>query len=852
MLAIGSYATADAQTNPRPPQPAPKGDAESPSSSGIRFALEVNSRFGVDTYVPEQWGELHFNLENSSSTDRELHCTSYFAPDSTLQFGRKVWLPARSRLGLSHPILLPPSERIANQTADIHSLLIEHSQGAEVLVRNDAGQLRHERSLPVASQGRHTGIVAGWKTGDLVPQDVLDLVIADRVNQGLDRRTTVLGGQFLPPDENSLKYLDHLVLAENRIADDYAGLTALRRWLHAGGRLWIMLDRTDPIILERLLGDEFQGTVVDRVGLTTVRIDKAPTLASAEGEAGETVDYEEPVALAQIVVSGMNIRNTINGWPAAMTAAFGEGRLLVTTLGARAWIRPSPPVTDKSAEPPPDRKSAFVPCSPMEDLAAYVLSPRPADSLSRKTLASFTEEFVSYSVPSWTTIAGIMGGLFASLLVAGLGLRRIGRVEHFGWVGSLLAVSFGTVLFGIGLFHRYRVPATLASVQFAQSIPGTDDVRTQEAIAIYRPEADDSVISTSQGGELWPDMSGSEGATRRLITTDLGAFSWDGLSNSSGLHMHAASTSRAARNRIEAEATLNGEGIIGKCSGVPAGGADSLLVTRLGRMSLRLNADGRFTARPEDVLGADQFLGTNFVSDEQDRRRRILQELYRQPQWKDSLTIPQLLVWADDWDPGFQFGERLARRGDTLLAVPLRLIRPAPGTEIVIPSPLLSYATTRSPDGSAPSGFWDDLKGEWQERTSPGTTWLAFRIPRDLLPLEATRAQLNINVTGPIGLVEVLGVKDGHVAKLDTVASPVGTVVIALTDTTALGVSDAGDLILGISGGDSAQSATISTTASGATAGATPIVNSAASSHWKVESLSLQLWAKSVERSDED
>lgn len=822
------------------------------TSSDVRFSLDVNSRFGSNTLVPEQWGELHFHLENSSGTEREVLCTSYFAPDSTLQFGRQVWLPARSRLSLSHSVLAPQAGRLVNQTANVHSLLIERSQGSEILIKTDSGQLRHERSLLLTPMGRHTGIVAGWNTSDLVPQDVLDLVIADRVNQGLDNRTTILGGEFLPADEQSLKYLDHLVLAENRVADDYSGLTAVRRWLHAGGRLWVMLDRTDPIVLERLLGDEFQGTVIDRVGLTTVRIDKPPTLASAEGEVGEAFDYEEPVALAQVVVSGMKVWNTVNGWPAAMTASFGEGRVLVTTLGARGWVRPAAPVAEKTATHPPGRNSDFVPCAPMEDLAAYVLSPRPADPLSQKTLETFTEEFVSYSVPSWSTIAAIMSGLFASLIATGLWLRRIGRVEHFGWVGSLLAVSFGTVLFGIGLFHRYRVPATLASVQFAQAIPGTDDVRTQEAIAVYRPEANDSSINTSQGGELWPDMSGSEGTTRRLITTDLGAFHWDGLSNSSGLHLHAARTSTSAGNRIQAEATLDGDGIVGKCSGIPASGADSLLVTRLGRMSLKLNADGGFTARPEDVLGVDQFLGTNFVSDEQDRRRRILQELYRQPQWKDSLTIPQLLVWADDWDPGFRFGEGLVRRGDTLLAIPLRLIRPAPGTEIVVPSPLLSYATARSPDGLAPSGFWDDLKGEWQERTSPGTTWLAFRIPRDLLPLKATRGQLNVNVTGPIGRVEILGVKDGGAAKLETVASPVGTVVVALTDAEALNISDAGELILGISGGDPAQSATISTTASGATAGATPIVNSAASSHWKVESLSLQLWAKTVERSDED
>ncbi len=849
---LSPSAIAQGQENPVAGKAGSPSSDRSLPSSGIRFHLEVNSRFGTDTYVPETWGELHLHLENSSRTDRELLCTSYFAPDATLQFGRKVWLPAQSRLNLSHPVLLPPADHFPNLTANIHSLLVDQSQGGEVLVKNESGQLRHERSLLVAKNGRHTGIVAGWNTSDFVPQDVLDLVIANRVHQGLDHRTTVLGGQFLPPDEHSLKYLDHLILAENRLVDDEAGLTALRRWLHAGGRLWIMLDRVDPILLERLLGDEFQGTVVDRVGLTSVRIDKAPTLVSPEGEAGETVEYEEPVALTQLVVSGMRVWNTVDGWPVALTTQFGEGRLLVTMLGPRGWIKPVPPSTSKPGDRPPGN-SAFVPCSPMEDLAAYVLSPRVPEPLPRKALETFTGEFVSYSVPSWWTIAGILCGLFSSLLVIGLWLRRIDRVEHFGWVGSLLALTFGMVLFGIGMFYRYRVPPTLASVQFAQAIPGTDDVRTRGMIAVYRPDADEATIRSDHGGEIWPDMSGSEGAIRRLVTTDLGEFYWDGLSNSSGLHRHAVATSRAVTSRIEAEATLDAKGIVGKCTGIPANGTDSLLATRFGRMSLTFGSEGDFTAAAENVMRTDQFLGTNFVSDQQDKRRRILQELFRQRQWQNSLITPQVLVWVDGWDPGMTFGKDLSRRGDTLLTVPLKLVRPVSGTEFVIPAPLVNYATTLPPDGSFPTGFWNDLKGEWQERTAPATTWLAFLIPSNLLPLQATRAQLHIQVTGPIGRVEILGVKAGQVTKLDTVDSPVGTVIVSLTDANALSVSDAGELVLGISGGVPAQSATnIPTTVGGSNAIGTPAVSSAASSHWKIESLALQLWAKTVERSEKD
>ena len=100
----------------------------------------------------------------------------------------------------------------------------------------------------------------------------------------------------------------------------------------------MMLDRTDPRILELLLGDQFNCHVVDRVGLTTVRINKAVT--EGPKSAVEATDYETPVDFVRVAVQDFEVAYEVEGWPAAFWMKCGNGRLLVTTLGARGWSTP--------------------------------------------------------------------------------------------------------------------------------------------------------------------------------------------------------------------------------------------------------------------------------------------------------------------------------------------------------------------------------------------------------------------------------------------------------------------------------------------------------------------------------
>ncbi|WP_397570930.1 hypothetical protein [Schlesneria sp. T3-172] len=816
-------------------------DGQIPAESSVRFSIETNSRLGNFAFVPDRWGEFQFRVENRSGAVRKLLCTTYFADYPTLQYGRQLTVPARSRLQLSHPVRLPLFETSTGTTANIHTLVIDESEGKEVLIKNDSGQLRHDRSLVLTSTDRNTGIIAGWRHTSHIPQDVVDLVVANRVNQGLNNRITVIGDQFLPANETSYDYLDHIVIADDRVADDVAALATLRRWVHSGGNLWIMLDRVDAEVLERLLGDQFAGRVVGRVRKTSVRIDKGPNLASPKGEPGNTVEYDEPVEMVQLLISGMRIVNTVDGWPAALTGSFGEGRVLLTTLGARAWVNPTPEAKRLEMEKTPGSESAFLPNSRMEDLAAYVLARREPEIAKTVSLESQAVKHVSYKVPTWGLIVATMSTFLVLLLVAAVGLQRLDRLEHFGWCGSLLAVVFGFILTGIGVSNRYGVPGTVAGSHLLRAIGGTDDLRAEGVTAVYRTDEGVSLAQMPQGGKLWPEKTDSTASTRRLIASDLGSSRWDGLPQEAGLSLYTDALSQTHVERVEAIATLDSAGLVGTYRGPEASRQDALLATRNGRIGVKFSSDGEFVAKSEDTFGEGQFLDATYVGDQQDRRLKIFQELFANARWKNYLDHPHLLVWLDKWDSGFNFGDGLIRQGDALLAIRLNLTRPPQGTEVLIPSMLVNFSTRRPPDGTLPAGFWDDLRKEWQERSSPSTTWLRFQLPRELLPLSAKKARLEVRVTGPIGRLEILGIRDNASVSLASVVDPANTVGFDLDDSDVLAISQDGDLSLGISGGDTSRSQTPNPT------GAISAANT-----WRIESLDLHVWATATDSTKED
>lgn len=812
---------------------------------------------GFAVYRSEKWGQLNVELVNPSDEPIELLTSTFFQDEPMLQFGRRNWIPPRSRLQTWHLLRLPQAG--TNRSVNTRTLVMDAHQEREVLLRGNGGYLQVDGLLRIADDEAVTGMFEA--PNEPPPPDVLfpdenaeatsNLVIAARIEAQYTRRLSYPRDLALPSSEECFQALDQIVVTDSSVTDDSAGMVAMRRWLFGGGRMWVMLDQADPRVLERLLGDEFVCEIVDRVGLTTVRISDP----RFENKVVSIQDYELPVDFVRVAVSDVDVAYTVDGWPAAFWKNCGEGRLLVTTLGPRGWMRrrtdaDSVRTRDRGqqtrgrppeADPVVDLRAptANMVLEPMSDLALDFFDLQLPRLLPDSVLEPLTHEYVGYSIPSRTTVLGLLLGFSALLMGLGAWLWRLSRLELLGSIGPGIALAISVILVWLGQQQRNAVPPTIASLQLLQAIPGTDDIRISGVAGLFASDAGTAAISAQQGGWLLPEASGLESTTRRLVWTDHDAWRWEHLPETAGLRSAAFQTAGEYPDRLEARATFGPEGLTGRLH-LPDHHrpSDAMLATRDGRFGVELHGDGTFTARADNVLANEQFLVAGLLSDEQGRRQRLLQRLLANPLRQDFPETPFLFLWTEPWDVGFRFGENRRSVGSALLTVPLQLQRPATGTELRIASPFLPYRGVNGPDDLISSGWWDSQNHQWIEKSRPTATWLRFQIPAVLLPIAVERGRVIVQVKGPVGKLSLAGYRPSTqaVVPLKIWMDPVGTLALEITDPELLTVSADGGLLLRVSGGDPDRPELTQHEAT----------ETSLMSYWQIESLSLELNGKTI------
>src|SRR5581483_3763529 len=159
--------------------------------------------------------------------------------------------------------------------------------------------------------------------------------------RGQSEHVSWVHDRFLPPAAETFDGVTLLVLASDRLANDAAGMDAVRGWVQRGGRIWVMLDLVGPRTLAGLLGDELGLQAVGRVGLNSIPIHNGRTNATRNDDAGLHVD--EPVDFVRVLAPGREPLHTVQGWPASFAIDVGRGRVLFTALAARGWLRPRAP-----------------------------------------------------------------------------------------------------------------------------------------------------------------------------------------------------------------------------------------------------------------------------------------------------------------------------------------------------------------------------------------------------------------------------------------------------------------------------------------------------------------------------
>ena len=822
---------------------------------------------------------VNVNVANPGTQPAELQCATYFDQEPSLQFGRKVWLPPQSRMKVSHPILVP--EGYTEPQLRFHSIV----ESAGKMVREDTSQVQHSGSFFTSLKRPITGMIEDTERETQDPKNPpYDLVVACRVKAGTGRQVANLLDDFLPPEEESYRAIDQLVISSSRILNDQAGLSAIREWVGGGGRVWLMMDSVDPEVLGAFFGDDWQGQYVDRTFLAEVKIEPSvPTL----GNPSELVRYDEPIPFVRLVTTPQEeVWYTVNGWPAAFWKSYGAGRVLVTTLSPQAWMGvnasswaaaeqsrlenikaarfgqedlPPEPPAPPSAPPPPDLPQApgrpgmpnpaaasnnpaefslYVPNEPMQRLAADFLGARPPEASVESLVAEQAGDYIGYKIPGRDKVLSVLFAFVGALVLAALYLWRTARLQQLGWFVPLLALLAGGALVWLGNQSRTSSPSALSVVQLVNGIPGSHEYQSSGFGAAYSPDGRETELGSDRGGRVLLSMAGGSLQNRRMEWTDLGKWRWVNLDQPQGQRAMTMTRSGTTRKPFIAEATFGPQGLVGQLQpGDAQGVSDAVISTNWGRIGVELNPDGTFVASADNVLTRNQYLASQFLSDEQSRRQKTLKKVIDSVDTVARKSAVQIFAWTEPWVDGLVLDSQRTVKGAALVQMPLTITRPAPGTDYLIPSPLLPFRNQRGagPDGLTSSPIWNFVKNEGADRDLPGTAWFVFEPPASLLPFEAVSARVRIDVSGPIGRLEVAGWKNGELVVLKEWIDPVGLVELQIDDPAVLQVTDGG-VLLRFSAGDPSRPNLTKREEDG------QVIKST----WKMESLKIDLRARSL------
>lgn len=773
------------------------GDAQTKSQS-VPEQVSAGLPTGTRAYSPGQWGLVEVRIVNRSDKPSTVLSSLFFDGHAGQQYGREIWLPPRSRRITWHPVLVPESLPRDSASLTFNSVFIDRTGSVERVVPTETGQMLNDGILPIDQEGRLTGRVEGVEgfVTDDAGDAVNDMIVAARFHAGLSRKVVSLRGLVLPPGAETLQGMDHLVLMGDRPLSDPAGMAAIRQWVYRGGRLWIVLNEVSPELVERLFGDVCRVQTVDRIGLTKVRIEGAgPAARSSDGEVRE---FETPVEMVRVLTDDLEIVHTVNGWPASLIRNIGQGQVLVTTLGAEAWVRPR----QARDVAPPDQlgETPFVAGDPLSYLSEQVMGLQKSPVSTVDDWQPFLSEQIGYRIVSRRTVLAILGSFCFALAVGAVWLGKHERLEWMGWAAPAVSVVAAGVLAILGLQNSESVPSTVAEGQLVETTPGSSVVQTTGLLTFYNQEATKAQLGSTGGGLILPDMTGFTGTTRRMVWTDWDRWHWENLTLPAGLRVASFQKDLRLDLPIAAQGSFGAEGFAGRVTGPFQKLSDPVITTSSGgNVSPRLETNGEFVAGPDDVLAPGTFISSTLLSDEQRRRQGMYERLLRLESGRGRYREhPTLLAWSQPLDLGFAYPSESARTGASLVVFPIVIERTPPATPVQIPAPFVRFDAVPRPTGGASSSLYHDETGEWVEYTGDIETWQRFELPPEVVPLKLNQVELSLEASGAMEKLELIGWNGMRTESLRVWKQPVGTLRATIDRPDVLKVDDRGGLLLGL------------------------------------------------------
>jgi hypothetical protein len=753
---------------------------------------------GARASTTDGWGAFQFSVQNLSDQDRDASVLVFHGDSPQVHYGRDLWGPANSVM--SSWMLVGPGAKRTGHSNEIQSLLYERAGGAQRLLLPATEE--RLRSRVVLYRGREPSITvvledaAQEQVYGQLPQpearddEVVRLLKTFRHARGLSQLVNTVPPGWLLPEPQALDGIDLFVIASARVAHEPAGIEALRHWLEQGGKAWVLLDLVDEQVAAALLGEALDFHVVDRVGLTTTRVE---TIFDESLGAPLEQQHERPVELVRVLLPpGEQVEFAVNGWPAAFTRQVGRGEVLFTTLGARGWFRPR--TRNDPRSPYEELPSLPVPLPPLLVFAERLQPPLHERELPTQALQHLLKEEIGYDIVPRRTVALIFAAVLGGALTLVIALRRSRHPELVGWLGPVTAVGGMLAFVLLGESSRRAAPPYVAVAQVVTPAPGHEEAALHGLVAVYGPDSGRIELGVRNGGFFEVDAAGLE-SDRRMVMTDMRAWHWDNLWLPAGVRFGPFRYAAPLAARISASARFGPHGVEGTINAGPFDDlSDAVLNTEGGRaLSVRIVGDGAFQTGSEDALASGQFIAGAVLTDEQRLRQGVFRELLKPAVLGEQRAQADVLfAWSKPIDMHFTIPQGARLGGAALLAVPVHWTRSPAGQTVTVPGPFVSYRRLLAGKSVMPT------------LTSHRDTDmdLRFQVPPVVLPMKVQRARLAIKIDAPSRQVIIAGKSAKGSVELQRVENPLAPIRIDITQESVLQLDAQGRLHLTVTVSD--------------------------------------------------
>jgi hypothetical protein len=727
----------------------------------------ANGVSGVRIYEPGRWGIVRGVIANHGDRDATPLLTINLSESPLTQFCSRVWVPAGARREVFTPFL-PESADASPQTLNLESRLVVQTADHETAAPPQSARA-------ICTHGRFdSGILA-----DDSDDDAREFVGAFREAAGLKRTTLGLASADAPTIPDAYEALDTLFISRASLDLDPTRLNALRRWLERGGRVWIMLDQVSPESAALLLGEDWDVSIIDTVEATEFAINGPTTTTTQRLDVG--------VPLLRICAPSFEVTHWISGSPVAMHKSVGRGELVVTMLAARGWLD--------------DNRSAT---QALKDLQSFVAPTGSAPSLSTSTMQAFRDHIrreIGYRVIERRLVILVFGAGSLAVFAAGLWLSRRGRLEYAGAISVAAAVAAAAVLIAMGSANQSKTPSTVASAQLVQFDGRTARGEMLDRTSFYTSPTDAgraAEIRSNRGGAMHHERAGSASLVRYI---------WDDPETSTieGVDVRGGA---AATITTHGEVTLastpraiigfDASGLAGRLDLPDSGGAsDALVATSTGCIAVHIDPAGRLTSTSTDLLDRGEFSTSALLTQLDISRQGVLRTLLVRPTFP---TEPSLLLWTDPLPSGIAYSGPAVNKGSALLVIPLTFERPPAGTEVSVPSPLMSMLPFRQSIGKrAVSTVYNPDTREWlNDIRQPMLVVMRYLPPRELFPMSIQQATITVEVRASGWDYQVVSVDGDRLRALGRASGVTGRTELVLSGDQSPPVEPDGSILIGI------------------------------------------------------